>query len=124
MKTSSIVTKVSLMNLLTTVPASYKGDLESWQKHVIGRAVWQLFQRQTADEQATHTTNNQNNIGFAGCDAKQGSFTAKSFKKRGTILDFQYDFWMKTGSTGFPRIVKYHKQLNEIAIEKAANKAA
>ena len=124
MKTAAIVTKVSLMNLLTTVPASYSGDLEAWQKHVIGRALVVLFKRQTADEQQAHTTNQHNNIGFAGCDAKQGSFAAKSFMKRGTLLPFQYDFWMAEGSLGYPRFVKYHRQLNEIALEKAAAKAA
>ena len=61
MKTSSIVTKVSLMNLLTTVPASFSGDLKAWQKQVIGRALVGIFNRQTADEQANHTTNQYNN---------------------------------------------------------------
>ena len=121
MAKQAIVTKVSLMNLLTTPPASHTGTLEDWQKYVIGRALVQLFKRQTRDEQETHSTNNHNNIGFAGCDAKQGSYAAKSFMKRNTLLDFQYDFWMKESATGYPRIVKYHRQLNEIAVEKAAS---
>ena len=65
-----------------------------------------------------------NEITFSVFLIQASSYAAKSFMKRGTLLDFQYDFWMKTGSTGFPRMVKYHKQLNEIAIEKATNKAA
>lgn len=117
---TAIVTKTSMMQLLTTVPASYDGDLATWQKYVIGRALVQIFKRQTADEQNAHTTNQYNNIGFAGCDAKVGSFAAKSFMKRGTLLDFQYDKWMTEGRDGFPRITKYHRQLNDIACRKAA----
>ena len=124
MKTAAIVTKVSLMNLLHTVPTGFSDGLDAWQKYVIGRALVVLFKRQTADEQEAHATNQHNNIGFAGCDAKAGSFAAKSFMKRGTLLDFQYDYWMKESATGYPRFVKYHRQLNEIAMEKAAIAAA
>jgi len=118
------ITKTSLMNLLTTPSTAHTGSLDDWQKQVIGRALSALFQRQTRDERTTNTTNQHNNIGFAGCDAKAGSFAAKSYMKRGTLLDFQHTKWMAVGASGFPRIVKYHKQLNEIAQEKVAAHAA
>ena len=117
---NATITKTSMMNLLTSVPVNRNMDLDTWQSHVVGRALVAIFKRQTRDEQSSHTTNQNNNIGFAGCDAKAGSFGAKSYMKRNTLLEWQLAKWMSPGRDGFPRITKYHRQLNEIAAENAA----
>ena len=93
---------------------------EDIRVHVIGRALRVLMDRQTEDERKSNSTHHSNNRGFASCDAKQGTLTAKTYIKRGTLLDFQVEFWMKPGKSGYPRICKYHAQLNEAAEQKKA----
>lgn len=105
----TIVTKSSLMNLLAD-PAK--------RPHVIGRALVVLFNRQTQMEKQTASTNVDNMRGFQQGDAKSGTITAKYYLKHNTLLQWQVDKWMKLGSKGYPRIVKYHRQLNEAANEK------
>jgi hypothetical protein len=85
---------------------------------IVGRALVALFERQTEAEQSTDTTQNHNGIGFASCDARSGSLTAKSFLKNRTLAKWQLDRWMAPQKDGFPRICKYVKQLSEIAEEK------
>lgn len=116
---NKIVTRQSLAASL------YAADFPK-RAQIIGRALVVLFNRQTAAEQAKNDTEVNNWIGFAACDAKQGSITAKTFLKNGTLLPFQVDHWMRT-SRGFPYICKYHRQLNEAAVERArarSNKGA
>jgi hypothetical protein len=108
MNMTAIVTKQSLNELLAD---------EDKRVHVIGRALVALFNRQTQAEQAANVTDNLNGIGFAGSDARSGSLTAKSYIKNRTLQQWQIDKWM-TISRGYPRICKYAKQLNEIALEK------
>lgn len=108
-----IVTKASLANLLNN---------PGRRVDVIGRALVALLAKQTTSEQASNHTEINNNIGFGGCDAKAGSLSAKFYIKYGTLLDWQVARWMKPTKDGFPRLCKYHKQLNEIAIAKAAKK--
>ena len=86
--------------------------------HMIGRALVALHKRQTWAEQATGTTRNLNGVGFASCDARSGSLTAKSYMARGRLVKWQIEKWTRLGVGGFPRIAKYHKQLNEIAKER------
>jgi hypothetical protein len=43
----------------------------------VERAIIVLFNRQTADEQSTAHTKNQNSIGFSACDAKAGTRFAR-----------------------------------------------
>ena len=107
----TIVTRDSLAQLLTR---------EDIRVHVLGRALKVLMDRQTEDERSSNTTNHSNNRGFASCDAKQGTITAKTYIKRGTLLDFQVEFWTKPMKNGYPRICKYHAQLNEAAEQKKA----
>jgi hypothetical protein len=107
-----IVTKDSLMALLSASPER--------QAQVVGRALIALFRRQTDAEQAKNTTDIWNDVGFQGSDAKSGSIGAKYFLKHGTLLDWQVAKWLKPqGAKGYPRIVKYSRQLNEIANAKA-----
>jgi hypothetical protein len=85
---------------------------------VVGRALLALLQRQTADEQRAADTREHNGVGFSGADAKSGTLTAKSFVKNGGLLDWQLEKWTKLASNGYPRLAKYAKQLNEIALER------
>lgn len=111
-----LVTAESLKTPLETKP-EIRGQ-------VIGRALVVLFQQQTSYERSANITNVTNNVGFAGMDAHSGSLTAKAYIKRGELQDWQIDRWMKPGKNGFPRICKYHRQLNAAAEEKAALKAS
>lgn len=82
---------------------------------VIGRALVALLNNQTADEQAMATTNEDNGIGFTGGDAYGGTLTAKYYIKHKSLLDWQVEKWLKVGANGFPRLAKYHAQLNAVA---------
>ena len=103
-----LVTRESLLKIL----ASEK------QKLVIGRALVALFNRQIPSEQSNNTTTHHNGIGFTPSDARSGTITAKYFLKHKALLDWQAEKWMTPSATGFPRIVKYVRQLNEVANEK------
>ncbi len=85
---------------------------------VIGRALLALLDRQTEDEKRAADTRVWNAIGFSGADAKSGTLTAKYFAKHGHLLDWQIAKWTKKAKNGYPRLCKYAKQLNEIAMEK------
>lgn len=108
----AIVTKQSLNVMLNQADAAKRIQ-------IIGRALVALFERQTQAEQSSDTTQNQNGIGFASCDARSGSLTAKSFLKNKTLAAWQVERWMAPQKDGFPRICKYVKQLDEIAEAKA-----
>lgn len=110
---SAIVTKQSLARMLNEADAAK-------QAQIIGRALVALFERQTAAEQSSDSTDQSNNIGFASCDARSGSLTAKSYMRNRTLADWQVEAWMRPLRNGLPRICKYDRQLNEIAAEKAA----
>ena len=110
---TDLVTRATLLNLLRD---------DAKRQHVIGRALVALFNRQTRSEQAANHTDNLNWVGFSGSDARDGSITAKYYIKHKSLLPWQVDNWMKD-FRGFPRITKYARQLNQIAQEKAAEKA-
>lgn len=101
------LTKTTMMNLLHDKRPGFR-------QAVIGRALVRIFKFQTESEKVTNHTQNDNGVGFAGCDARQGSIAAKTFIKRNELMDFQIEYWMKPSSTGFPRICKYVGQLNRI----------
>ena len=106
-----VVTKESLNTML-------QHENPNYIKHVIGRALVAIFKRQTENEKISNSTTVHNNIGFAGCDARSGSLTAKYFLKHNNLLDWQVDLWVKDWR-GYPRICKYWKQLNEISESKS-----
>lgn len=110
---TKLVTRESLEALL----ADDRGH--EFVQHVVGRALVALFDRQTKDEQATDDTHEWNTVGFSGADARSGSITAKTYLKNGRLLDWQVDAWTRD-FRGRPRLCKYHKQLNDIAVKKAA----
>lgn len=85
---------------------------------VIGRALVRIYERQTEDEKRSDSTRVHNNIGFAGCDAESGSKTAKYYIKHNRLEQWMIDRWLKrSDKTGYSRLTKYHRQLNEIAQE-------
>ena len=109
-----IVTKDSMIRMLADPRPEYR-------VRVVGKALVAIFNRQTEAEKNSNDTRDANNIGFSGADGYQGCMSAKYFLKHGTLQDWVMDKWLKpTGKTGYPRIAKYWKQLNEIANEKAA----
>lgn len=106
--TTQIVTKDSLRTMLNNPNQVYV-------MHVVGRALTALFKRQTDDEKSSNDTRVWNTVGFSGADAKSGSLTAKSYLKNKKLEQWQVDKWLKIGKNGYPRLCKYHSQLNEIA---------
>lgn len=83
----------------------------------VGRAVYALFERQTREEQNADMTVHHNGVGFSGCDAEILSSFAKFWKKTGFLTPKQAVIARK-------KLVKYRKQLAEIAEEKRAEKVA
>lgn len=109
--TKPLVTRESLQTMLDSPD-------EKYVERVIGRALVAIFNRQTEVEQSNNHTSNLNGVGFVGCDALSGSLTAKSYIKHKHLLGWQTAKWTKKGTNGFARLCKYHKQLNEIALQK------
>lgn len=114
-KAQVLVTRDSLRTLLQNSNRVFVG-------RVIGKALVAIYARQTQAEQAYDATVEDNGIGFAGADAHGGSLTAKYFMKHNALQDWQIDAWAKVQKSGYPRLCKYHKQLNEIALVKAQRK--
>ena len=110
-KAKPIVTRDSIRTMLQNPNRKYV-------ETVVGRALLALLQRQTRDEQRANDTREHNGVGFSGADGRSGTLTAKSFVKNGGLLDWQLARWTKLASNGYPRLAKYAKQLNEIALEK------
>ena len=88
------------------------------QIKVVGRALVALMNRQTEDEKTGLQTKHDNSRGFSAPDAKSGTLCARYFLKHGTLQDWQFANWMRD-ERGIPRIAKYSRQLNEIALEKS-----
>lgn len=114
-KQPAIVTRDSLREMVSSPNLAYV-------EAVVGRALVRIFERQTEAEKRSNDTNVNNNIGFAGCDAKSGSLTAKYYMKHKHLESWQLEKWLKVDAAGYPRICKYHRQLNEIALVAQQNK--
>jgi len=74
-------------------------------------ALLRIYDRQTADEQATQTTRNTNGIGFTGADATILSSFAQQVQA-GRTLSAKQMMLLRN------KIRKYARQLDEIAQEK------
>jgi hypothetical protein len=103
-----IVTRQSLQQMLDQADHAKRAQ-------IVGRALVALFKRQTEAEKAANVTNNDNGVGFASCDAKSGSLTAKSYLRNRTLEQWQVEKWLRRQKNGFARLTKYAGQLNEIA---------
>ena len=117
-KKKKLVTRDSLQALLDNPNQTHR-------MHVIGRALTVLFNRQTLDEQRCEDTIESNGIGFTGADGFNGARNAKWYIEHKHLDPFFINKWfIKSQKTGFSRITKYHKQLNEHATEQAKLKGA
>lgn len=86
---------------------------ETLKMHLVGLALGDLLALQTADEQATNATTRSNSVGFTGADGRSGCLAAKSYAKNGRLVGWQVEQWTRpTGKSGYPRLAKYHGQLN------------
>lgn len=113
--TPPVVTRDSLAQMIHQAQAV--GDIAKVHR-IVGRALVRLFERQTADEKQHNDTENLNTVGFSSSDGRNGSITAKTFLKHGRLTDRQLEEWTAPWrQTGYPKICKYHRQLNEIAQE-------
>lgn len=90
---------------------------------VIARALIAIYARQTADEQRAGVTKFNNGVGFSGADAELGTKCAKA-ALAGKLLPWMVKVWSDVTRTGFPKICKYARQLNEIAETKQAEQRA
>ena len=111
----ALVTKSKMIEALNDPRPGFK-------ERYIGKALVAIFNFQTEDEKSSNSTDNSNQIGFSGSDAKDGSITAKYFLKHGTLLDWMVERWTRD-FRGSPRITKYARQLNIVAESKAAKQA-
>ena len=112
-KVKQVVTRDTLRTMLNNPNRKYV-------ETVVGRGLAALLKRQTADEQRSNDTRVWNAIGFSGADARSGSLTAKTWIGKGRLEDWQIAKWTKLAKNGYPRLCKYAKQLNEIALEGGA----
>lgn len=78
----------------------------------LAKAVWEIFQRQTAAEQSSQQTIEHNGRGFTGVDAEFLSEIAKKLHR--------YHFRMTPRQIAVvrPKMLKYWRQLLEIIEEK------
>jgi len=111
-------TKAKVLVARESLQAMLNDPRPGFAMHVVGKALWALFQRQTDAEQVTNETNRHNSIGFTGADAYSGSLSAKYYRKHKRLEDWMVDKWTRKAKNGFARLTKYHKQLNEVALEK------
>ena len=109
---AAIVTKDSLKTML-------ENSNKEFVARVVGKALVHIFNRQTESEKADSATKVDNGIGFTGADAFSGTMTAKYFLKHNKLESWQVDKWLKQDKKGYPRLCKYHKQINEEAAKKA-----
>lgn len=96
-------TKESIQHLLRT------------SERAVERAVVQIYRRQTSTEQASGLTTQHNNIGFNAFDAPYLSYIAE-WLLSGRSLNVKH--LAKTRN----KIVRYHRQLLELANEWSAKK--
>ena len=101
------MTKSEIINILNT------------NDKAIMRALVVLNERQTASEQHSGVTINQNGEGFTPADAYMGTSMANGFAKYGRLTEKQLAYWKTPNAKGIPRINKYAGQLLLIAKEKA-----
>ena len=92
------------------------------KERVLGRALLALYNAQTLSEQSSHATRINNGVGFSKPDAKVGTKCALMFKSKGSLDAWMLKVWLMEVK-GFPRICKYANQLNDIARQRAADKA-
>jgi hypothetical protein len=74
----------------------------------VGRALLQIYARQTEDEQRSKDTRHHNSMGFSGVDGEFLSDIAERYKRYNTLTEKQLAIVRR-------KMLKYWKQLLEIA---------
>lgn len=100
-----MVTKDSLKKMLSNPNPLYV-------QTVIGKALYVMYNNQTLEEQHNATTNENNGTGFTGFDAKSGTLTVLFYKRHKRLESWMIAKWLKLDKKGYPRLCKYHRQLN------------
>jgi len=92
-----------------------KTNIERYVRHMLAtnsnwalRGLMVVYANQTAEEQSTGTTRDDNGVGFTGCDAEFLTSCAMQYKRRGTLTQKQTAWVMK-------KISKYVKQVMHAA---------
>ncbi len=98
---------MSTWNNKVWTPEEIKAVLEK-NNDQVGKALVQLYDKQTEDEKLEQSTKHSNGVGFAGPDAEILSKFAQAYKKYGKLSEKQLALARK-------RIMKYAKQLAKIA---------
>lgn len=111
-----LVTRESIATLLANPNPAFV-------QAVIGKALVNLLNRQTQHEATANQTEVTNEVGFSHADAKSGCLTAKYWLKHKRLEDWMIAKWTRVGSSGFPRLCKYWKQLDEEAHKKVAQQS-
>lgn len=109
-KEQPIVTRESLHQMITEANSVKR-------YHIVGRALVVLLNRQTREEQRAERTEVTNGVGFSSVDAEFGTICAKAYQEH-RLSTRMVDYWLRTGKSGFYKICKYHKQLNDEAVAK------
>jgi len=90
-------------------------DLLNRSDLAVERAVVAIYDRQTADEKASDSTNHDNNVGFQACDARRGSYWAR-------LIKGGHHLYPDRLAKARKMAVKYRRQLVDIANSKEASK--
>lgn len=86
--------------------------------HAVGRAIVALDNEQTESERQTKEVLRNNQKGFTPADAYMGTSMAAWYTENKFLSKKQLEYWRKPNAQGIPRICKYWKQLQKIAMEK------
>lgn len=106
-----MVTKDSVKEMLSNSNPLYV-------QAVIGKGLLVMYNNQTEEEQCNASTKENNGIGFTGFDAKSGTLTALFYKRHKRLESWMISKWLKLDKKGYPRLCKYHRQLNNATILK------
>lgn len=100
-------------------PDTIKALLEKSSK-AIERGILAIYERQTADEKATESTNHENGVGFSGADAEiLSSFASQIMRKESRGVALGQCLSEKQIVIARKKMLKYARQLAEIANEKS-----
>lgn len=97
--------------------------------YAVERALLVLFERQTADEQSSETTNVHNSMGFTAFDAEFMTSLAKRIKASNApngerLTANMFASLRKENKHGKMKIAKYAKQIAEVANARPARTGA
>lgn len=109
---------------MTKLTRSAVAELILTNDRAVERALVVLFNRQTAAERSSNTTNTHNDVGFTHSDAHWGCRNAKQVLAGRPLSPYQLSQWRKRNIKGVPRLAKYWAQLEIARQEKEARKLA